>query len=61
VNPGARGLGASLLAMAALVGLVFLVLRKGPLGGLVAVLLVAVALFVVTALAVVFGKRKKNG
>ena len=44
-----------------MIALLLLVLRKGPMGGLVVVLLVAVALFVVTALAVVFGKRKKNG
>jgi len=61
VNPGARGLGASLLAMAALVGVLVLVVRKGPLGGLMVILLVAAALCVVTALAVIFGKRKKNG
>ena len=61
MNPGARGLGASLLGMAALVGVLVLVVRKGPLGGLVVILLVAAALCVVTMLAVIFGKRKKNG
>lgn len=61
MKPAARGLGASLLAMAALVGVMVLVLRRGPLGGLAVVLAIAVALFVVTALAYVFGKRKKHG
>ena len=61
MKPAAGGLGMSLLAMAALVGVLVLILRKGPYGGLVAVLMIAAALCVVTALAVVFGKRKKNG
>ena len=61
MKPAARGLGAALLGMAALVGALVLVLRKGPFAGLVVILAVAVALFVVTALAYVFGKRKKNG
>jgi len=61
VKTAASGLGAALAGIGALIALLLLVLRKGPMGGLVVVLLVAVALFVVTALAVVFGKRKKNG
>ena len=47
--------------MAAVVGAMILVLRKGPFGALMAVMMAAVALCVVTALAVLFGKRKKNG
>jgi uncharacterized membrane protein len=61
VNPAARSLGASLLLMAAIAGVMLLVLRKGPYGALMVVLMAAVALCVVTALAVLFGKRKKNG
>ena len=61
MKPGARGLGASLLAMAALIGLMVLVLRKGPMGGLMVILGIAVALCVVTAVSVLFAKRKKNG
>jgi len=56
-----KSLGATLLAMAALIGLMVLVLRKGPMGGLMVILGVAVALFVVTAVSVLFGKRNKNG
>lgn len=61
MKPAARGLGASLLLMAAIAGVMFLVLKKGPYGALMGVLMAAVALCVVTALAVIFGKRKKNG
>jgi hypothetical protein len=61
VKPAARGLGASLLAMAAMVGVMVLVVRKGLLGGLMVILVIAILLFVVTGLAVLFGKRKKNG
>jgi len=56
-----KSLGATLLAMAALIGLMVLVLRKGPMGGLMVILGVAVALVVVTAVSVLFGKRNKNG
>jgi hypothetical protein len=56
-----KSLGATLLAMAALIGLMVLVLRKGPMGGLMVILAIAVLLVVVSALAVLFGKRKKNG
>ena len=61
MKPAARGLGASLLAMAAMVGVMVLVVRKGLLGGLMVILVIAILLFVVTGLAVLFGKRKKNG
>jgi hypothetical protein len=61
VKPAVRSLGATLLAMGALVGVMVLVLRKGPIGGLSVVLVVVALLFVVTALAALFGKRKKNG
>jgi hypothetical protein len=60
VKPAARGLGATLLLMAAIAGVMFLVVRKGPFGALMGILMAAVALCVVTALAVIFGK-KKNG
>jgi hypothetical protein len=61
VNPAARGLGATLLLVAALAGVLLVIVRKGPFGALMVVAMVAVALCVVTALAVLFGKRKKNG
>jgi F-type H+-transporting ATPase subunit epsilon len=56
VKPAAGGLGLSLLGMAALIGVIVLILRKGPFGGLMVILAIAVALFVVTALAVVFSE-----
>jgi riboflavin transporter FmnP len=61
VKPAARGLGASLLLIAALAGVLLLIVRKGPYGALMGVLMAAVALCVVTGLAVIFGKKKNNG
>ena len=61
MKPAARGLGASLIAIAALIGVMILVARRGLIGGLSVILLVVLLLFVVTALSVIFGKRKKNG
>jgi hypothetical protein len=61
VKPAAGGLGLSLLGMAALIGVMVLVVRKGLVGGLMVVLVAVIVLFGVTALAVLFGKRKKNG
>ncbi len=61
MKPAAGGLGLTLAAIAALIGFMVLVLRRGPMGALWVVLLAAVALVVVSALAFVFAKRKKNG
>lgn len=61
MNPAARGLGATLLLIAALAGGLLVIVRKGPYGALMVVVMVGVLLCVVTALAFVFGKRKKNG
>lgn len=61
MKPAVRSLAGTLVAMAALIGVMFLVVRRGLVGGLMVVLIVTLLLFVVTALAVVFGKRKKNG
>jgi hypothetical protein len=61
VKPAARGLGGTLLAIGVLIGVMFLVARKGLIAGLMVVLVVVVVLFGVTVLATLFGKRKKNG
>ena len=61
MKSGAGGLGLSLLGIAGLVVLLLLVVRKGPMGGLMVILGIAVAIFVVTAVSAFFGKRKKNG
>ena len=61
MKPAARGLGATLIAIAALIGVMVLIARKGLIGGLSVILLAVLLLFVVTALSVIFGKRKKNG
>jgi hypothetical protein len=61
VKPAVRGLGATLIAVAAMIGVMFLVARRGVVAGLLVVLVVVVVLFGVTALAALFGKRKKNG
>ena len=61
MTPAVRGLGATLTAVAAMIGVMFLVARRGAVAGLWVVLGVVVVLFGVTAVAALFGKRKKNG
>ena len=61
MKPAARGLGATLVAVAAMIGVMFLVAKRGLVAGLWVVLVVVIVLFGVTALAALFGKRKKNG
>ena len=61
MKPAAGGLGLSLLGITGLVVLLLLIVRKGPMGGLMVILGIAVAIFVVSMASALIGKRKKNG
>ena len=61
MKPAAGGLGLSLLGIAGLIVLLLLIVRKGPLGGLMVILGIAVAIFAVSMATALMGKRKKNG
>ncbi|HEU4339466.1 MAG TPA: hypothetical protein VFS19_05315 [Planctomycetota bacterium] len=61
MKPGTGGLGLTLLGIAGLVVLLLLIVRRGPMGGLMVILGIAVAIFVVSMATALMGKRKKNG
>ena len=61
MKPATGGLGLTLLGIAGLVVLLLVIVRKGPMGGLMAILGIAVAIFVVSIASALLGKRKKNG
>ncbi|HTF57049.1 MAG TPA: hypothetical protein VK661_07435 [Planctomycetota bacterium] len=57
----AGGLGTVLLSIGALAGMMALVIRKGPIGALTVILIVVAAVTLLSGIAAIFGKKKKNG